>query len=102
MGKQLIGQATPEQIAKWKEEHGTVHEIQVEDKVAYLKKLSRSSLSLALTYLGRDMVKFAETVFENNVIGGEKTIVEDSDYLPGVIEECTKIVNGVKSAYVKH
>lgn len=102
MEKQLIGQATPEQIAEWKASHGTVHELQVEDKVAYLKKLTRSSLSLALTYLGRDMVKFAETVFENNVIGGDKTMIDDTDYLPGIIEECTKIVNGVKSTYVKH
>lgn len=98
----LIGQATDEQIAAWKKEHGTVHEIQVEDKVAYLKKLDRGSLSLALTYLGRDNVKFAEAIFTNHFIGGCKEMEQDTDYLPGVIEECLRIVNGVKTKYVKH
>ena len=99
---EIKGKATPEEIAAWKEKYGTVHEITVENKRAYLKKLTRQSLSLALTFLGRDMVKFAETVFENNFIGGEKDMIDDTDYLPGVIEECTMIVNGVKSSYVKH
>lgn len=102
MNTDLKGQASPEQVAAWKAEFGTVHQITVEDSIAYLKKLDRNSLSLALTYLGRDMVKFAETVFENNVIGGMKTMCLDTDLLPGVIEECTKIVNNVKSSYVKH
>jgi len=98
----LIGQVSQEVMAEWKKQHGTVHEIQVEDKVGYLKKLDRTSFSLALTYLGRDNVKFAEAIWENNFIGGEKDMITDMDYVPGVIEECMRIVNGVKSKYVKH
>lgn len=100
--QELKGQAAPEQIETWKKDHGTVHEIQVEDKVGYLKKFTRASLSLALGFLGRDSVKFAESLWNNNFIGGEKNMIDDTDYLPGVIEELMKIVNSVKSNYVKH
>lgn len=96
------GRASEEQIAEWKKLYGTVHEINVQDKVAYLKKLDRNSLSLSLTYMGRDQVKFAETVFTNNIIGGDADMIDDTDYLPGVIENCLEIVNGVKTNYVKH
>ena len=100
--QELIGQVDEKQLQEWKDKYGVVYEIQVEDKVAYLRKIDRNSLSLALSFIGKDNVKFTETIFNNNCIGGEKEMINDTEYLPGVIEECLTFVNGVKSSYVKH
>lgn len=90
------------QVAEWKAKYGTVHEIVVADKKLYLKKFDRHSLSLALGFMGRDAISFAETLVSNNIIGGDSDIIEDTDYLPGIADVCLEIVNNVRTAYVKH
>lgn len=94
--------ATEEQIAQWKEKHGTVHEITVGDKKAYLKKLDRKSVSLALTFLGKDFLKFGETIATNNWLDGDKEIYEDGETAASFSEAVSDIVNGQKAEYVKH
>ena len=97
-----LNKVVENQLAAWKQQHGSVFEIGVNDKKAYLKKLSKESLSLALTYLNKDNVKFAESVFENNAIGGDVEMIDDTDYVPGIIEECLNIVMTARSYYTKH
>ncbi|MCU0644751.1 MAG: hypothetical protein MUC94_10875 [bacterium] len=92
MKKQLIGQATPEQIAAWKKEFGTISCVIVDGHICYLKKPDRNVISLA-SIVGKDPIRFNETLIENCFIGGSEEIKTDDDLflsassvLPGLIE----------------
>lgn len=93
---------TPEQIQNWKKEFGTVHEIHVDDKSAYLKKFDRATLKLALQYAAEDPIKMAETIAENCWLDGDKDIYQDTDYLIAFGNQLASIVNGRSAEYVKH
>jgi hypothetical protein len=49
--KTLIGAATEEQIAAWKNIYGEVYSIEVEGHVCYLKKFTRETMKYALSRL---------------------------------------------------
>lgn len=95
-------EVTPEIIQEWIEKYGTVHEIIVDEKKAFLKKFDRLSLSLALQYAATDPIKMAETLAQNNWLAGDEEIYTDTDYLIAFGNELAVIVNGRKSDYVKH
>jgi hypothetical protein len=102
MEDQISGKASPEQIDAWKKEYGTVHEITIDNKVCYLKKFSRATLSLAFMHLGKDTFKFAETLCENSWIAGDKQIYEDPEYCVPLSNQLAGIVNERKADWVKH
>lgn len=93
---------TPEQISEWKEKYGTVHEIRVEDKVAFLRKFDRATLGLALQYAGTDPIKMAETIAKNSWLAGDVDIYQDTDYVIAFGNQLATIVNGRTAEYVKH
>lgn len=76
---------SPEQIAAWKEIHGTVHKITVEDKVCYLKSPDRKTLEYAqnANQKGGGM-KFNEALLNNCWLGGDPEIKTDDAYFLGV------------------
>lgn len=87
MAKTLIGQATADQLVKWKEEHGALFAYEVEDRVAYLKSVDRNVYALAASKI-RDAgpAKFNEVVVENIWVGGDETIRQDDRYYFGLID----------------
>lgn len=93
---------TPDQIEAWKKEFGTVHEIHVDDKSAFLKKFDRATLKLALQYAGTDPIKMAETLAENCWLAGDPDIYKDTDYVIAFGNQLAAIVNGRTAEYVKH
>ena len=93
---------TSEQIAEWKEKYGTVHEIHVEDKVAFLRKFDRATLGLALQYASSDPIKMAETLAKNCWLAGDEEIYKDTDYVIAFGNQLASIVNGRTAEYVKH
>jgi hypothetical protein len=95
-------EVTPEILQEWLDKYGTVHEITVDDKKAFLRKFDRMSLSLALQYSATDPIKMAETLAVNCWLAGDEEIYKDTDYIIAFGNELAVIVNGRKSDYVKH
>ena len=94
--------ATEEQLHAWKTQYGGVHEFDFGDKVLYLKKFDLKTLGLALTFLGKDYLKFGQTLIENNYIAGDKDLADDAEFLLPLCDKLSEIVSARKVEYVKH
>jgi hypothetical protein len=81
--KELIGQATPDQITEWKNKHGVVKAIIVENHIAYFKKPDRKILGFAYSVGTKDPIKFNEILMNNCFIGGSEAIKKDDDLFLG-------------------
>lgn len=86
MEKVLQGQATPDQIAEWKKQHGKVFEYKVDDMVCYLKPVSRDLYSLASSKISTSPAKFTETIISGIWLGGCDTIKDDDRYYFGLVD----------------
>ena len=89
-------------IAEWKEKYGVVHEITVGNKKAFLKKFDRKTVSLALTFLTKDILQFGESLAVNNWIEGDEEIYKDGETAAPFSDALYDIVQGQKAEYVKH
>lgn len=86
----LKGEATKEQIDKWKEDHGKVFTYKVDDKIAYLKPVDRELYARAATKVSTSPAKFTETVINGIWLGGDEAIRKEDGYyfgLSGFVEE---------------
>jgi hypothetical protein len=74
--KELKGQATPEQIAEWKQKHGDIFAVTVDGHIAYLKKPDRHILGFATAGSdgGKQGIKFNEILMKNCFLGGSQDI----------------------------
>lgn len=68
---------TEEQIQEWKQKHGKVYKIRVDDKVCYLKRPSRKTLSYASVAGKDDPIKFNEVVLRDCWLCGDEEIKTD-------------------------
>lgn len=98
--KMLSGQATTEQIAMWKNLHGDVFEVVVEDKVCYLHKPDRKVLSAATTIGQDDPMRYNEIMLENCWISGDPAMKTNDDYFFAVVEELGSLIE-FKKAEIK-
>lgn len=91
---------TKEQIETLKKKHGEIFEIEVEDKVCYLKKPSRKVLSLAATAGQHDPMKYNEVILANCWVSGDEEIKTDDAYFLGVSGVLTELIE-IKKASLK-
>jgi hypothetical protein len=97
MNKELKGQATPEQIAKWKKEHKNVFAIKVDGHICYLKSPDRKTLSYASSLGMKDPLKFNEIILENCFLGGSEEIKTDDGLFLGASGKISELIE-VKEA----
>ena len=95
--KVLIGTATPEQIAEWKENHSNIFAVKVGGHIAYLKTPDRKTLSFASNIGTKDPIKFNETLLTNCWLGGSEQIKKDDDLFLGVSGKLAELIE-VKEA----
>ena len=88
----LSGQATPEQIEAWKQTHGDVYAIKVEDKIGYLRKVDRKTLSFASTIGTKDPMKFNEIILTNCWLGGDDALKTNDDYFLAVSGKLSELI----------
>ncbi len=88
----LSGQATPEQIEAWKETHGDIYAITVEDKIGYLKKVDRKTLSFASSIGTKDPMKFNEIILTNCWLGGDEELKTNDDYFLAVSGKLSELI----------
>lgn len=96
MSKQLIGQATQEQIDAWKKEHGKVYSYKIEGKVCYLRTVSRDVYSLAATKVTTSPAKFNETIINGIWLGGDEAIRKEDRYYYGLSDFVEELMNKKK------
>lgn len=90
-------QATKEQIQEWKNKHGDVFRIVVEDKACYLRKPDRKVLSYAAAAGKTDPMKVNETILKNCWLDGDMEIQKDDAYFLGASGKLDRMVE-VKEA----
>ena len=72
---------TQEQIQAWKEQHGGVFRLPVEDKVAYLREPQMTDFKRAFTAMNKGGdVAFGEEMLNALMIGGDNEIKTDLEY----------------------
>jgi hypothetical protein len=83
---QLKGEATPEQIAEWKEKYGKVFKYEVDGKVCYLRSVDRNTYALAASKVQVSPAKFNEVVIEAIWLGGDTELKKLDCYYYGLID----------------
>lgn len=78
-----------EQIARWKQEHGTVFRYTAtkdgeEPKVGYFKKISPQTMDAYESMLKRSKLTADDVVISNCWLGGDQEIVDNDDYRMGL------------------
>lgn len=99
--KELIGQATPEQIAEWKKKHGDVRAVIVDGHIGYLKKPDRRALSYASSVGTKDPVKFNELILANCWLGGSEDIKTDDALFFGASATLADLIEVKEAELVK-
>ena len=89
-----------EQIEALKKKHGEIFEVEVDDKVCYLKRPTRKALSLAAAQGQRDPLKYNEVVLANCWVDGDEEIKTEDAYFLGVSGVLDQLIE-VKMAALK-
>lgn len=98
MAKENIINPGPEHIQGWKEKYKTVHKLIIEDKIAYLRKPDRRTLSLAMTKISKgDIIGGSEAILENCWLGGDTEIKTDDDLFMAAVSKVGDLIQ-VKEA----
>lgn len=86
--------ATEKQIQEWKKEHGSFYELQVEDKVCFLKPPDMLAWKRALSKVkkGFTSIEVTEEILKALWLGGDKEILEDDAYFLSIDEEIQEII----------
>ena len=93
--------ATPEQIAEWKAPHGEFFHIEIEDRICYLKKPTRQTLSFA-SQVGSDPMKFNEVILKNCWIDGDEDIMTNDNYFLAASSKLDQVIEFKKAELVKY
>lgn len=89
---------TKEQIKEWKEKHGELFQITVEDKSCILRKPNRKDLSYASVV--KDPIKMSEVLLNNLWVAGDEDIKTDDTLFMAVVNKMDEVLK-VKEAEVK-
>lgn len=94
--KTLTGQATDEQIAKWKKQYVDIYAIITDGKIAYIRKPRRAELSLSMTYFQTDPLRSTEMILQNCWLGGCTEIKDDDRLFLGVNQQIQSIIEAAE------
>jgi hypothetical protein len=93
--------ATEDQIKLWKEQHGDVYQIKVEDSVCYLKKPDRKTLGYASQAGKTDPMKFNEVIIKGCWLGGDEEIMTNDSLFLGACTQLAVVVAFKEAELVK-
>ena len=89
---------TKEQVADWKQKHGEIFELSVEDKSCILRRPNRRDLSFVSVV--KDPIKMSETLMKQLWVDGDKEIQERDDLFLAAIPKMEEVIK-VKEAQIK-
>lgn len=88
------------QVEEWKDKHGNVFLLEVDDKRCYLRQPTRKELSASMTMSAGDILKGKSFLLNACWLDGDPEIKTDDGYFLGAISQLDEIVN-IKAAEVK-
>lgn len=88
-------------IEGWKAKHGEVFMVEVDGRVAYLKKPDRKTISAATVVGGNDPVKFSEILLTNCWIDGDEQIKDDNELFFGVAAQLGQLMQAKEASLKK-
>lgn len=89
-----------EQIKEWKNKYGSVFELSVDGRRAYLRKPDRKTLSYASTAGQTDPLKFNEVLLKGCWLGGDEEIRTDDELFLAASAKLGELIQ-VKEAELK-
>lgn len=95
-----MAKLTQKQIEELKSKYGEVYEVEVDDKVCYLKKPTRKTLSAAATVGQKDPMKYNEIILANCWIQGDEEIKTNDALFLGVSGILSELID-IKEAKLK-
>jgi hypothetical protein len=106
MDKEIIGQATPEQIAAWKKSHADgIYQVSSEKNgeahVGYFKNPNRADVNCALSKAqDKDPLAVIEDFAVLTFIGGSELLLKDNQMSLGLYSELRPKMNGIPAKLV--
>lgn len=99
----LKGQATPEQIAKWKQEYPDgISAIEVGEHILYVRNPDMNDLNFAGSQATDDApLDYYKVLLNEIYIGGSKEALNDVDCMKGMIKVLKPLIDGKKAKLVK-
>jgi hypothetical protein len=90
----MSGAASAEQIAMWKQLHRDVFEVKAGDnKVCYLKRPDRKTLSAADAIGSTDPMRYNEIILENCWLSGDPEIKTNDSYFLEVVPVLAELMD---------
>jgi hypothetical protein len=89
----LSGVASEEQIAMYKQLHRDVFEVKTGNKVCYLKRPDRKTLSAADAIGSTDPMRYNEVILENCWLSGDNEIKTNDNYFLEVVPVLAELVD---------
>lgn len=89
----MAKEATPEQIAEWKEKHVYVYKLKSTsaDKVCYLRKPSRKELSYASSASTQDPLAFNASILQSCWLDGDEDIKTNDTLFLGICPQLDEV-----------
>ena len=91
---------TEKQIGEWKQAHGAVYEMCVENRRAYFRSPDRQTLSYALCRGQQDPAAATEVVARNCFLGGDIGLLEEDAFFLTLVDTMGKLL-AIKEASLK-
>lgn len=104
MEKNLIGQATAEQIAKWKGDvkNKNIFAIEVGGHIGYFREPDLNDLNFAASQVDADTpLDFNKIIMKETMLGGSQSIIEDQALFMGASKKISKKIDGEKAKLVE-
>ena len=90
-----------EQIEAWKKKHGKVFCYTVDGEGIYLRQPSRQVIASAGVVAAKDPMKYAEYIFNNCFLGGNKELLNDDSVFYGLVQVIDELVS-IKTGELKN
>ena len=101
MSEALKGQATPEQIAAWKEQFKNIYSIEVEGYVGYFQNPNRKHMNAAMSKANPDAaLDMYEFLAKLTKIGGAEELISDDELFFGLTQHLKTKMDGKKGQLV--
>jgi len=102
METQLKGQATAEQVTKWKSEYTNgIYSVVIDDHVAYFKKPTRHDMNCAMSKANKDAaLDLFEELANLTFIGGSADVIEVDELFFGLVDQLKTVIEGKKARMV--
>lgn len=99
MNKELVGQATDEQIAAWKKDNKDgIYKIEVDGHVGYFRNPDMDDLNIAASQVDADApLDFNKTIMRDTILGGSERIIEETRLFMGASKQIAKKIDGAKA-----